>query len=91
MSIKKKNFFKKSEGRGAISELTKAKPLFKLRKTLCFLINLRLAMSPGSNKACSMASAIYPTIACWKSLIEASTGKGGPSNVMTRVQAWIPT
>ena len=88
MSIKKK---KKSEGRGVISELTRAKPLFKLRQISCFLIDLKLAMSPGSNKACSMASATYPAFACWKSLIKISAGKGAPSNVMIRVQAEIPT
>ena len=48
-------------------------------------------MSSGSNKACSTTSAIYPTLPCWKSLIEASASKGTLSNVMARVQVGTPT
>ena len=86
--IKKK---KKSWGNGAITELTGVRSLFKLRNISCFLIDLRSAMSSGSNKACSTTSAIYPTLPCWKSLIEASAGKGTLSNVMARVQVGTPT
>ena len=42
---------------------------------------LRLAMSPGSNKACSTAFATYPTFPCWESLIKASIGRGDPYNI----------
>lgn len=43
--------------RRIVMGLTKARSLFKLRKTSCFLIVLRSAMSPGSSRACSVASA----------------------------------
>ena len=66
-----------------------ARSLFKLRNTSCFLIDLRLAISVGSSKDCSTTLAMYPTFPCWKSLIEASLGKGTPSS--TRGGAQVRT
>ena len=40
-----------------VGELTRARSLFKLRKTSCFLIDRQSAISSGRSKACSMASA----------------------------------
>ena len=42
---------KKGGGKGVISELTRVRSLFKLRKTLHFLIDLRSAMSSGYHSA----------------------------------------
>ena len=50
--------------------------LFKLRKTSCFLNDLKLAIYSGNNRAYSTASAFL----CWKFLMEASIGKGAPSS-----------
>ena len=41
--------------------LTIARSLFRLRNISCFLIDLRSAMSEGSNRAFSTALAMYPT------------------------------
>ena len=68
-----------------VSGLTKARSLFKLRNTSCFLIDLRSAISPTSNKACSTLLATYLALPCWKSLIDASAGRAAPSNTKAGV------
>ena len=70
---------------------TRARSFFKLRNTLCFLIDRRSAMSFGNSRTCSTASAMYPTFPCWKFLIEASAGKGAPSKTRAAIQARVPT
>lgn len=40
-----------------VSSLTRARSFFKLRNTSYFLIDLKVDISPGSNKACSTTSA----------------------------------
>ena len=72
-----------------------ARSLFKLRNTSYFLMDLRLAISVGSSKACSTALATYSALLCWKSLIEASRGKGALSSTREGVQVgtlvcWSP-
>ena len=52
-----------------------ARSLFRSRKTSCYVIDLRLAMSLGSNKECSIASVTYPVVPYWKSRMEASLRK----------------
>ena len=81
--------------RKIVKGLAIARSLFKLRNTSCFLIDLRSAMSTGSSKACSTALATYLALPCWKSLMEASLGRGALSNTMEGVQArtslwWSP-
>ena len=39
-----------------------AKSLFRPRKTSCFLMDLRSAMSIGSSRVCSTALAVYPIV-----------------------------
>ena len=68
-----------------VNGLTKARSLFRLRNTSCFLIDLRLAISLGSSKACSMASATYPALPYWKSLMDASAGRVAPSSTRAGV------
>ena len=53
---------------------------FKPRNTLCFLMDLRLAMSLSSNKDCSTTLATYPALPCWKSQMEVSLERGTPSS-----------
>ena len=43
--------------RKVVGGLTIVRSLFKPRKTSCFLIDLRSAISSGNNNACSTASA----------------------------------
>ena len=57
-----------------------ARSFFKPKKTSCFLIDLRSAISLDSNKGCSTALAIYLTVPPQKSLVEASLEKGTPSS-----------
>ena len=52
-------------------------------------MTLRSAMSSGSSKACSTASATYPAFPCWKSLIEEFIRRGDLSN--TRGEFWFGT
>ena len=56
-------------------------------ETSCFLNDLRLAISPGSYRACFIVSATYPALPCQKSFIEAITGREAPSSMMAEVQA----
>ena len=63
MNIGKKKK-REREREEVVSELTKARSLFRLRKTSCFLIDFKLAMSPSSSKAYFMASATYPALPC---------------------------
>ena len=63
-----------------VSKLTKARFLFKVRNTSCFLIDRRSAKSPGSSRAYSTVSAMYLTFPYWKSLIEELARKGAPSS-----------
>ena len=72
-----------------------ARSLFRSRKTSCYVIDLRLAMSLGSNKECSIASVTYPVVPYWKSRMEASLSKGASSNSMRKAQVeaiarWSP-
>ena len=72
-----------------------ARSLFKLRKTSCCLMDLRSAMSLGSNKDCSTASTTYPAVPRWKSRMEASLRRGAPSSFIRGAQAgpttrWSP-
>ena len=66
--------------------------LFSSRKTSCCLIDLRSAISLGSNRDCSTTSATYPAVPRWKSRMEASSRKGAPFNsirgAQTRAAAW---
>ena len=57
-----------------------ARSFFKPRNTLCFLMDLRSAMSLSSSKDCSTTLATYPALPYWKSQIEASLGRGTPSS-----------
>ena len=50
---------------------------------------LKSAMSPSSNRAYSTASVMYPTLPCWKSLIEAFEGRGDPFSTNGGFQGWI--
>ena len=68
-----------------VSGLTKARSLFRLRNTSCFLIDLKSTISPTSNKACSTLLATYLALPCWKSLIDASAGRAAPSNTKAGV------
>ena len=90
-TIKKK---KKKESREE-KRLTMARSLFKPRKTLCCLMDLRSIMSLGSNRDWSTALVTYPTVPCEKSRIEVSLGRAVPSNSMCGAQAraaaqWSP-
>ena len=76
---------KKRNKEREVRKPTRARSFFKLRNTLCFLIDRRSAMSFGNSKDCSTASAMYPTFPCWKFLIEASAGKGAPSKTRAAV------
>ena len=69
--------------------LTNTRSLFKLKNTSCFFMVLKSAMSPGSNRACSTASAMYPSLPCWKSFIEVFEGRGDPFSINGGFQAWI--
>ena len=66
--------------------LTMARSLFKPRKTLCCLMDLRSIMSLGNNRDCSTASVTYSTVPCWKPRIEASLGRAVPSSSMHGAQ-----
>lgn len=70
-----------------VSRLTRARSLFKLRNTSCFLINLKSAISLGSRKACYMASAMYPAFPCWNSLMEELAERAASSNTKEGFQA----
>ena len=61
---RKKKKKREREREEVVSELTKARFLFRLRKTSCFLIDFKLAMSPSSSKAYFMASATYLALPC---------------------------
>ena len=50
---------------------------------------LKSAMSPSSNRAYSTASVMYPTLPCWKSLIEAFERRGDPFSTNGGFQGWI--
>ena len=91
MSIKKYIYIYIYKIEGTVDGLTRARTLFKLRNTSYFLINLRSVMSSSSSKACSTALATYPAFLCWKSLMEASTGRVALSNAIIGVQTGTPT
>ena len=55
--IKNKNIISKKKGGGGVKGLTMARSLFKPRNTSCFLMDLRLAESLDSKRACSIALA----------------------------------
>ena len=72
-----------------------ARSLFKLRKTLCCLMDLRSIMSLGSNRDWSIALVTYPTVPYWKYRIEVLLGRAIPSSSMCGAQAgavaqWSP-
>ena len=64
MNIKSKRRERERERERAVRELTRARSLYKLRNTSCFLINLRSAMSFGTNRAYSTASDTYLAFTC---------------------------
>ena len=64
-----------------------ARSLFRSRKTSYNIIDLRLAMSLGSNKECSTTSVTYPVVPYWTSRMEASLRKGASSNSMHKDEA----
>ena len=69
---KRKKRKNREKGEKWAKGLTMARFLFKLRNTLCFLIELRSAISVGSSRAYSTMLATYLALPCWKSLIKAS-------------------
>ena len=72
-TIKKKE--KKKKRKGERERLTMARSLFRPRKTLSCLMDLRSAMSLGSSRDYSTTLAIYLAVPCWKSQMEVSLRK----------------
>ena len=66
-----------------------AKFLFSPRKTSCYPIDLRSAISLGRSKDCSTASTTYPAVPCWKSWMEASLRRGAQSSSMRGSQTGV--
>ena len=80
----KRSTIKKKKRKKRKKRLTMARSLFRPRKTLCCLMDLRSAMSLGSNRDCTTTSTTYPVVLYWKSRIEVSLRRGAPSNSMRR-------
>ena len=63
------------------------KYLLSLRKTTCHQKDRSSAMSEGSNRALSKASAIWLPVPPWKSLMEALFIRGAPLSIRAGSQA----
>ena len=72
-------------------KITLARSLFKPRKTSYFLMDLRLAISLGSNRGCSTALATYLAVPLWKSRMDTSLGRGALSSSKGGAQAGAVT
>ena len=81
---KKKKKKRERERKEERKRLTMARSLFRPRKTLCCLMDLRSAMSLGSNRDCTTTSTTYPVVLYTKSRMEVSLRRGAPSNSMRR-------